>query len=122
MLWSDGRDVPDGAVAAHKKEADWGVADFIGKFHLRKMTTANPMPGTATRVEQERNVLMEKRASSLKKALDKIEDRRRLRVKGRTRRAAVTARVEVQATVGHRMDEGEVLTAVLLQADRHHTE
>lgn len=106
MLWSDGRGVPDDAVAAHRMDANWGVADFIGKFHLRKMTTAHPIPGTATRVEQERNALMEKRASSLKKALNKIEDRRRLRVKGRTRKAAVTARVEVQATVGHRMDEG----------------
>jgi len=107
MLWSDDRDVPDDAAAAHRMAASWGVADFIGKFHLRKMTTAHPIPGTATRIEHERNALIEKRASSLKKALDKIEDRRRLRVKGRTRKAAVTARVEIQATVGHRMDEGE---------------
>lgn len=100
-----GKHAPD-SMAAHRKDADWGVSDFIGKFHLSKMTTPHPIPGTATRVEQERNVLMEKRASSLKYALDKIETRRRLRVRGRTRKAAVTARVEIQATVGYRIDAG----------------
>lgn len=94
------------AMTAHTRDAQWGLTDFIGKFHLSRMNASNPIPGTATRVEQERNAMMEKRASSLKAALDKIEARRRLRVKGRTRKAAITARVEVQATVGYRMDVG----------------
>lgn len=98
--------VPEPSEEAHRKDAEWGVSDFIGKFHLSKMTTPHPIPGTATRVEQERNVLIEKRASSLKNALDKIEARRRLRVRGRTRKAAVTARVEIKATVGYRIDAG----------------
>lgn len=97
--------VPE-STEAHRKDAEWGVSDFIGKFHLSKMTTPHPIPGTATRVEQERNVLIEKRANSLKNALDKIEARRRLRVRSRTRKAAITARVEIQATVGYRMDAG----------------
>lgn len=111
MVSSDGTavgqhvQVPE-STEAHRKNAEWGVSDFIGKFHLSKMTTPHPLPGTATRVEQERNVLIEKRASSLKNALDKIEARRRLRVRGRTRKAAITARVEIQATVGYRMDAG----------------
>lgn len=100
------RNVPPNSVAAHRRDADWGVTDFIGKFHLSKMTTPHPIPGTATRVEQDRNVLMEKRANSLKNTLDKIEARRRLKVRARTRKAAVTARVEIQATVGYRIDAG----------------
>ncbi|CAM9774333.1 unnamed protein product [Ectocarpus sp. 4 AP-2014] len=91
------------AMAEHRRDAQWGVTDFIGKFHLSRMTTPNPIPGTSTRVEQERNTFLEKRASSLQKTLDNIEARRRLRVRGRTRKAAITARVEVQATVGYRM-------------------
>lgn len=70
------------------------------------MNTSTPIPGTAIRVEQERNALIEKRASSLKGALDDIEARRCFRVASRTRKAAITARVEVQATVGYRMDAG----------------
>ncbi|CAM9807709.1 unnamed protein product [Scytosiphon promiscuus] len=91
-------------VEQSRRDAQWSITDFIGKFHLNKMTTPNPMPGTATRVEQERNALMENRARSLKKTLDNIETRRRLRVRGRRRKAAITARVEVQATVGFRID------------------
>lgn len=71
------------------------------------MTTSTPIPGTAIRVEQERNAFMEKRASSMQAALDSIEERRRLRVMSKTRKAAITARVQVQATVGYRMDAGE---------------
>lgn len=103
---AEGTDVPGDAMAAHTRDAQWALTDFIGKFHLSKMNTNNPIPGTATRVEQERNAFMEKRASSLKAALDRIEARRRLRVRGRTRKAAITARVEVQATVGYRIDAG----------------
>lgn len=94
-------------MTEHKRDAQWNITDFIGKFHLSKMTTPNPIPGTATRVEQERNTFMENRASSLKKKLDNIEARRRLRVRGRTRKAAITAKVEVQATVGFRIDAGQ---------------
>ncbi|CAM9869585.1 unnamed protein product, partial [Laminaria digitata] len=88
----------------HKRHVIWGVPDFVGKFHLNRMNTSTPIPGTAIRVEQERNALIEKRASSLKGALDDIETRRCFRVASRTRKAAITARVEVQATVGYRMD------------------
>ena len=90
----------------HKCHVLWGVPDFVGKFHLNRMNTTTPIPGTAIRVEQERNALIEKRASSLQEALDDIEARRRFRAASRTRKAAITARVEVQATVGYRMDAG----------------
>lgn len=93
----------------HRRPVLWGVPDFIGKFHLNRMTTSTPIPGTAIRVEQERNAFMEKRASSMQEALDNIEARRRLRVMSRTRKAAITARVQVQATVGYRMDAGETM-------------
>lgn len=91
----------------HRQPVVWGVPDFIGKFHLNRMTTSTPIPGTAIRIEQERNAFMEKRASSMQAALDSIEARRRLRVMSRTRKAAITARVQVQATVGYRMDAGK---------------
>lgn len=109
MVSSDGKAVGKHVhlpTEAHRRNVGWAVSDFIGKFHLSNMTTPHPIPGTAIRIEQERNDLLEKRASSLKNALDQIEARRRLRVRGRTRKAAVTARVEVQATVGYRMDAG----------------
>lgn len=93
----------------HKRHVVWGVPDFVGKFHVNRMNTSTPIPGTAIRVEQERNALIEKRASSLKGALDDIEARRCFRVASRTRKAAITARVEVQATVGYRMDAGVTL-------------
>lgn len=93
----------------HKRHVVWGVPDFVGKFHLNQMNTSTPIPGTAIRVEQERKALIEKRANSLKGALDDIEARRCFRVASRTRKAAITARVEVQATVGYRMDAGVTL-------------
>lgn len=90
----------------HKRQVEWAVPDFVGKFHLNRMTTSVPIPGTAIRVEQERNDLIHKRNSSLEHTLGEIEKRRRFRVTSRTRKAAITARVQVQATVGHRMDAG----------------
>lgn len=102
-------DDTSGPADHHKSQVMWDIPDFIGKFHLNRMTTSTPIPGTAIRVEQERNAVMERRTSSLKGTLDDIETRRRLRVRNRTRKAMVTARVEVQATVGYRMDAGACL-------------
>lgn len=91
----------------HQHPVEWGLPDFIGKYHLNHMTTDTPVPGTAIRVEQAREEFMEKRTASLKKILSEIESRRNLRSTSRTRKAAITARVEVQASVGYRIDSGE---------------
>lgn len=96
-----------GGAENHKRHVEWGVADFVGKYHLNRMTTSTPIPGTAVRVEQERDAFVKQRVHSLKAALEDIETRRSLRVISRTRQAAITARVEVQATVGHRMGAGD---------------
>lgn len=92
----------------HKCPMVWGVPDFVGKYHLSRMATGTPIPGTAIRVEQERQAFMEQRKSSLRKVMDDIEARRALRVTSRTRKAAITARVEVQAAIGLRIDAGQM--------------
>lgn len=91
----------------YKRPVEWGLPDFVGKYHLNRMSTDNPVPGTAIRVEQERKTFVEKRASVLKEVVSEIEARRALRVTSRIRKAAITSRVEVQATVGYKIDSGQ---------------
>lgn len=90
----------------YRQPVEWGLLDFVGKYHLNRMSTDTPVPGTAIRVERERQAFMEKRANALNEVIDDIEARRAMRVTSKTRKAAVIARVEVQATVGHKMDAG----------------
>lgn len=96
-------------AAEHKRHVQWGIPDFVGHYHLNRMAcTETPIPGTAIRIEKERNALINQRAHSLKAARDDIEARRSRRAKSRTRQAAISARIGVQATVGYRMDAGEM--------------
>ncbi|CAM9122055.1 unnamed protein product [Discosporangium mesarthrocarpum] len=85
----------------------WDVPDFVGKYHLNKMTVDFPVPGTTIRIEREREVFREDRARSQREALEEIDARRILRTRGKSRQAAVTARVKVQTTVGFRIDAGQ---------------
>lgn len=91
----------------YKQPVEWSLLDFVGKYHLNRMATDTPVPGTAIRVERERQAFMEKRANALKEVINDMEARRAIRVVSKTRKAAVIARVEVQATVGHKMNAGQ---------------
>lgn len=91
----------------YKRPVQWSLSDFVGKYHLSRMSTDNPVPGTAMRVEKERKMFVEERASALNDVVNKIEVRRALRVTSRTRKAAITSRVGFQATVGYKIDSGQ---------------
>lgn len=97
------------------QSVEWSLPDFVGKYHLNRMTTGTPIPGTALRVDREHGEVINERNTLLQQKIDNIEARRSLRAKGRVRQAAVSARVEIEATVGRRLAEGEQLQHLLLR-------
>lgn len=84
----------------------WGVHDFVGKFHLKHMTTTRPVPGTAIIVERERDATIQKRVRMLKQTLDDIETNRNQRILSRVREAVIASRVRIQSTIGNKIDAG----------------
>ena len=78
--------VMEGRVEATKrevKEEQWGLVDFLGKYHKHIIKSENPIPGTAVAADDRRERAWSDRLASIRGRIEDIEERHGANVRGR---------------------------------------
>ena len=99
--------VMEGRVEATKrevKEEQWGLVDFLGKYHKHIIKSENPIPGTAVATDDRRERAWSDRLASIRGRIEDIEERHGANVRGRVSHATFELKAQIQKRVGSTLD------------------
>ena len=99
--------VMEGRVEATKrevKEEQWGLVDFLGKYHKHIIKSENPIPGTAVAADDRRERAWSDRLASIRGRIEDIEERHGANVRGRVSHATFELKAQIQKRVGSTLD------------------
>ena len=96
-----------------KKEEQWGLMDFLGKYHKHIIKSENPIPGTAVAADERRERKWGERLDHIRGRIDDIEAKHGKNVRGRVSHATFELKANIQKRVGSTLDRiGGVLDEI----------
>lgn len=103
----------DKRARKEEEETEWGLVDFLGKYHKHIIKSGNPIPGTAVAVDERRERKWTDRLDRIRGKIEEIEETHGRNVRGRVSHATFELKALIQKRVGSTLDRiGGVLEEI----------